>query len=120
MYKGGRAGMSGFPLTKAFLRVIEDTSKRSGAKRITKIWLRLGKEVVLPGSTSSFLECILKGTAARDAEIYIKRGYYAGRCRSCGLIFANEKQITCPDCGSESNCIVLNKKFIIDMIEIER
>lgn len=111
--------MPGFPLTEAFLGIIEDTARSSKAKKIVKIWLRLGKGVVLPSNTAAFLECILSGTAARDAEIYIKRGYYAGRCRRCGLVFANEKYISCPQCGSESDSIVLNNKFIVDMIEIE-
>lgn len=112
--------MKGFPLTEAFLGVIEDTAKSCNAKRITKIWLRLGREAVLPSNTSAFLECILKGTAARDAEIYIKRGNYAGRCRRCGFIFANEKYICCPRCGHKSYSIVLDKKFIIEMVEIEK
>lgn len=111
--------MSRFPLTEGFLRVIEDTARHCKAKRITKIWLRLGKDVVFPSYASAYLECILKGTAAGDAEIFIKRGHYAGKCRCCGLIFANEKYIACPECGSDSVSIALDKKFIVDMIEIE-
>lgn len=111
--------MASFPLTEAFLRVIEETAKSRKGKRITKIRLRLGKGVVLPQNTSAYLECLLKGTAAKGAEIYIKRSNYAGRCRCCGLVFANEKHITCPVCGSKSNSIVLNGKFIIDTIEME-
>lgn len=112
--------MTEFPLTEAFLKVIEDTARCSKAKRITKIWLRLGKGMQLPISTAAYLECILKGTAARNAEIFIKRGYYAGKCRSCNLVFSNERCITCPECGGESDSIVLDKRFIIDMMEIEQ
>jgi Zn finger protein HypA/HybF involved in hydrogenase expression len=111
--------MAGYPLTEAFLRVIEETARSRKGKRITKIRLRLGKGVVLPPNTSAYLECLLKGTAAKGADIYIRRGNYAGRCRCCGLVFANDKHIACPACGSESNSIVLNGKFIIDAIEME-
>ncbi len=112
--------MREFPATEAFLKVIEDTARRGRVKRITKIWLRLGKGTLFPINTSAYLESILKGTAARDAEIYIKRGYYAGRCRCCGLVFANERHITCPECEGESDSILLEKKFIIDSIEGEQ
>ena len=112
--------MTGFPLTGTFLKVIEETASHNGAKRISKIWLRLGRGVSFMGNTSAYLEYILKGTAARDAEIYIRHGNTAGRCRCCGLVFANEKSMDCPECGGASDSISLDKRFIIDMVEIER
>ncbi|MHB1393461.1 MAG: hydrogenase/urease maturation nickel metallochaperone HypA [Clostridia bacterium] len=112
--------MTGFPLTGAFLKVIEDTAGQNDAKRISKIWLAAGKGMLFKGNTSAYLEYILKGTAAKDAEIYIKYCHTAGRCRCCGLVFAYEKDITCPECGGDSDSISLDKRFIIDWMEIER
>ncbi len=112
--------MTGFPLTGAFLKVIEDTAKHNAAKRISKIWLAAGKGMIFKGNTSAYLEYILKGTAAKDAEIYIKYCPTAGRCRGCGLVFAHEKNTTCPECGGASDSISLEKRFIIDRMEIER
>jgi len=112
--------LTGFPLTSAFLKVIEDTARHNGAIRISGIWLRLGTGVFFSRNTSIYLGYILKGTAARDSEIYIRYGSEAGRCRCCGLVFAGEKNITCPLCGGDSDTIPLDKRFIIDMIEIER
>lgn len=111
--------MTGFPLTGAFLKVIEDTAKNNDAKAINKIWLTAGKGVLFKGNTSAYLEYILKGTAARDAEIYIKYGHTAGRCRSCGLVFTYDNETACPECGRPSDSISLDKRFIIDHIEIE-
>jgi len=70
--------------------------------------------------TSAYLEYLLKGTAARNAEIYIKYGPSAGRCRCCGLVYANERDTACPDCGGAGDSISLEKRFIIEMIQIER
>ncbi len=112
--------MAGFPLTTAFLRVIEETALKNGAKRINKIWLTVGKGMFFKGNTSAYLEYILKGTAARDAEIYIKHGDTAGKCRYCGLVFDNEKDVACPECGRISDSISLEKRFIIDIMEIEK
>jgi len=112
--------LKGFPLTSAFLKVIEDTAKHNRAKRISGIWLRLGTGVQFSRNISIYLEYILKGTAARNSEIYIRYGNKAGRCRCCGLVFAAEKNIACPMCGGDSDIIPLDKRFIIDMIEIER
>lgn len=111
--------MTGFPLTGAFLKAIEETAAHYGAKRIIKLWLAVGKGTFFKGNTSAYLEYILKGTAARDAEIYIRHGVSAGRCRNCGLVFANDKTIVCPDCGGTSDSISLDKRFIIDLMEIE-
>jgi Zn finger protein HypA/HybF involved in hydrogenase expression len=118
--KGGRTEMVGFPLIGAFLKVIEDTAKYNGAKRISKIWLTAGKGMLFKGNTSAYLEYILKGTAARDAEIYIKYGHTAGRCRVCGLVFTFEKEMACPECGGAGDSICLEKRFIIDRMDIER
>ena len=112
--------MTRFPLTGAFLKVIEDTAKHNGAKRISKIWLTAGKGMFFSRNTSAYLEYMLKGTAARDAEIYIRHSNTAGRCRCCGLVFTNEKNIACPECGGASDSMSLEKRFIIDMIAIER
>jgi Zn finger protein HypA/HybF involved in hydrogenase expression len=112
--------MAGFPLTEAFLKVVEDTAKQYGAKKISKIWLAAGKGMLFKGNTSAYLEYLLRGTAARDAEIYIKYGPTAGRCRCCRLIFAYEKDMACPKCGGASDSISLEKRFIIDRVEIER
>ena len=112
--------MTAFPITRAFIKVIEDTTAQSGAKTISKIWLKAGRGMFFKGNTSAYLEYILKGTAARDAEIYIRHGSTAGRCRSCGLVFSNEKDEVCPDCGGVSDSIPLEKRFIIDMMEIEK
>lgn len=111
--------MTGFPLTGTFLEVIEETAVHYGAKKVNKIWLKLGKGVHFRGNTSAYLEYILKGTAARDAEIYIKYGNTAGKCRCCGLVFGNEDFTVCPVCGGTSDSISLEKRFIIDMMEIE-
>ena len=112
--------MAGFPLTEAFLKVIEDTAKQNGAKKICKIWLAAGRGMLFKGNTSAYLEYILKGTSARDAEIYIKYGHSAARCRCCGLVFASEKDMTCPECSGVSDSISLEKRFIIDRMEIEK
>lgn len=111
--------MTGFPLAGAFIKVIEDTAKHYGAKRISMIWLRLGKGVVFRGNTSAYMDYILKGTVARGADIYIRHGQTAGRCRYCGLVFANENNIACPLCGGTSDNISLENRFIIDMMTIE-
>lgn len=111
--------MTSFSTTSAFIKVIEDTSAQSGGKRISRIWLKAGKGVHFKGNTSAYIEYILKGTAARNAEIYIRCGHSAERCRCCGLVFSNEKDGVCPECGGVSDSISLDKRFIIDMVEIE-
>lgn len=112
--------MADFPLTSAFLKVIEETAHKNNARRITKLWLTFGRGAVFKGNVSAYLEYILRGTAARDAEIYIRHGYTAGRCRCCGLVFSNETASVCPECGSIADSIFLDKRFIIDVMEIER
>ncbi|HWR62480.1 MAG TPA: hydrogenase/urease maturation nickel metallochaperone HypA [Clostridia bacterium] len=111
--------MMPFPDTAAFIRVLEATSERNGGKRISKIWLKAGNEVCFRGNTAAYLEDILKGTAARGADIYISRGSTAGRCRCCGLIYGNEKEEKCPACGGSGESIPLDKSFIVDMVEIQ-
>lgn len=112
--------MTRFPLASAFIKTVEDTAKHNGAKRISKIWLKSGKGALFNENTLIYLGYILKGTAARNAEIYIRYGNDAGKCRCCGLVFADEKNRICPQCGGASDTISLEKKFIIDMMEIER
>jgi Zn finger protein HypA/HybF involved in hydrogenase expression len=36
------------------------------------------------------------------------------------LVFANEKDSICPECGGMSDSIPLEKRFIINMMEIEK
>jgi Zn finger protein HypA/HybF involved in hydrogenase expression len=112
--------MMGFTVTGAFLKVIEDTARHNNAKRISKIWLRLGKGVCFKGRTSVYLDYILQGTPARDAEIYLRYGNSAARCRSCGLVFSYEDYLACPVCGGERDSIILGKRFIIEKMEIEQ
>ena len=112
--------MTAFPITEAFLMVMENTAKDNGAKRISKIWLRLGKGVLFQRNTSAYLEYILRGTPARDAEIYIRHGNSAGRCRRCGLVFAYEDCLVCPECGGVIDCLLLDKRFIIEKMEVEQ
>lgn len=110
--------MGRFPLTEAFLKVIEDTAARYGAKRISRIWLKAGKGMIFQRNTAAYLERILKGTAARDAEIYISHGDSAARCRSCGRIFTEDEKAVCPGCGGRGRSISLEKSFIIEKLEI--
>ena len=110
--------MGKFPLTEAFLRIIEDTAARYGAKRITGIWLTGGKGMVFPRKTAIYLEQILKGTAARGAEIYISHKDSAEKCQNCGWIFTRDEKPCCPGCGGESSSISLEKSFIIERMEI--
>ncbi|HYE81007.1 MAG TPA: hydrogenase/urease maturation nickel metallochaperone HypA [Clostridia bacterium] len=112
--------MEKFPLTEAFLKVIEDTAAQNGAKRISRIWLTAGKGMYFRGNTSAYLENILRGTAAGKADIYISYGQSAERCRRCGLVFARGDNMTCPKCGGNSSSISLERSFIIDRMEIER
>jgi Zn finger protein HypA/HybF involved in hydrogenase expression len=111
--------MTAFSTTRAFIRAIEDTSALHGGKMISRIWLRAGNAMYFKGNTSAYLEIILKGTNARNAEIFIRYGNYAGRCRCCGLVFENERRMSCPECGGISESIALDGSFIIDKIEIE-
>lgn len=111
--------MKAFPLTSAFVKVIEDTAHQKSAKLISRIYIKAGSGVCFEGNTSGYLKDMLRGTAARDADIYISHGSSAGRCRCCGLVFADEEKANCPECGCESDSIPLDGRLIIDMIEIE-
>lgn len=110
--------MEPFANTKAFLKVIEETSRLNGGKLISRLWLKAGPDMCFSGDTSYYMEAIIKGTAARGAEIYISRGAEAGRCRCCGMVFG-EMEGNCPGCGGAVERISLDRSFIVDKVELE-
>jgi len=109
-----------FPDTAAFIKALEDTAEQNGGKRISRIWLKTGPGMCFGRNTEVYLQELLKGTAARGAEIYISHGNAAGRCRCCGLVYGNEKEEACPACGGRGESIPLGKSFIIDRVEIQK
>lgn len=110
--------MTLFPDMNAFIKVIEETSKKYGGGHISRLWLKAGPGMCFSEDTSDYMEAILKGTVARGAEIYISHGAVAVRCRCCGLVYGNENQENCPECGGMIERISLSRSFIIDRVEL--
>lgn len=108
-----------FPNTNAFIKVIEETSKQHGGRQITRLWLKAGPGTSFMSGMSEYIEAILKGTAAREAEIFINRGEAIARCCSCGLVYGSEKQEDCSACGGIVERISLGRSFIIDSMELK-
>ncbi len=105
--------------TKAFLRAIEDTARLNGGKLISRLWLKTGPGMCFNDDTWDYMEAILRGTAARDAKIFVSSGNTAARCCCCGLVYGSEKQVGCPACGGIAERISLSRSFIIDRVEIK-
>jgi|GEM_PF-1633267 len=111
--------MERFPDTNAFIQVLEETSKRNGERKISRLWLKTGPGMSFGGGISEYIEAILRGTAARGAEILISRGNAARKCRCCGLVYGDEDKAHCPACGGVTERISLERSFIIDKVELQ-
>ncbi len=104
------------------LQIAEDEARRSEARRIHRLTLRIGEmSGVLPEALAFAFEALAPGTMAEGAELVLETMPVQCRCRSCGTDFHPATAIyECPACGQVSAQIERGQELELASLEVSR
>lgn len=111
-------------VTENILKVAISEAERNGARRITKIKLRIGAfTMVDPECVRYYFSLIGKDTMAREAVLEVKKTPLRLRCRACsGELEIPEEDLplfACTSCGSTEVEILSGRELFVESIEVE-
>lgn len=95
-------------------------ANKHGAKRITKVKLKLGKLTqVVPECVQFYLDMLGKDTIAEGAQLEVEPVPLVVQCKSCRTTTSLEEyNFACQDCGGPMD-IISGRELYLDSIEIE-
>jgi hydrogenase nickel incorporation protein HypA/HybF len=107
-------------ITQSILEIAENEARRSGARRINKIKLRLGSFTGLVKEAVEFsFDAIKSGTLAEDGQLEIEVINLRTRCPGCGDETASEQPVfLCPRCAIALQ-IVSGREMQIEYIDVD-
>ena len=113
--------MHEFSIVQSLLALIEEHAHERGAKKVTKVVLRVG---VLSGVEAHLLKVAFdtfkEGTVAQEAELVIKQEKLKVFCKDCNETFEkDELNALCPKCGSLNTEIVGGEDLLLESLEME-
>lgn len=89
-------------------------------RRISAISLVIGELSCVAVDPVRFcLEVIAAGTLAEGAAVVVVKIPAAFRCRRCATEFGDDRQGSCPSCGSQGGQLVHGRECYVDSIEVE-
>jgi hydrogenase nickel incorporation protein HypA/HybF len=105
----------------SLMDVVFDTAKANGAKKVNKIFVKIGRLQAVECSALQFaFEAMKEGTPAEDGELIITDVPITGRCRDCGHEAQFDQVILhCPKCGSYAVDILTGEELQITEIEVD-
>ena len=111
-------------LMRDVLDTVLDQASRSGASRVTAVYVTIGdgRDVVWDLVESMFAY-LARGTVAQDAELVIHRTPFMVQCDDCGMPFHlnvfDRATWRCPRCGAVQHYhLISGMEFTIDSIEV--
>ena len=103
------------------LGLLEEEARRRGARRITRVRLRIGElSGIEPELLDTAFRYLSPGTLAEGARLDLQVEPLIGRCESCGKTFRIEGfAFLCPTCGSPKVRVLSGEGMILESIELE-
>jgi hydrogenase nickel insertion protein HypA len=113
--------MHEYSIVQALLNQCEDTARKHGATRITKVVCKIGR---LSGVETHLLktayDTFKEGTMCHDAELEIIDQKLKLECRECGYVFETEEvRYFCIRCESLSVKVLDGEDMILMSLEME-
>jgi len=107
-------------ICEAILRQAEEIAAAHGARRVTRITLRIGE---LAGVETRLLRAafplVAAGTCCEGARLAIERPQVRVTCRVCAAVSrARANRLLCSDCGSWRVAVVQGDEMRIESVEI--
>lgn len=103
------------------LRVAAETARGEGARRVTRIWLRVGRWSGVEAETLRFaLEALAEGPMLEGCAVEIEAVEPAFECGGCGEAFTGESHLTpCPRCGGREGRLVAGDELTLARLEVD-
>lgn len=103
------------------MEVVLDTAAKNGAKRINKVFIKIGRLQAVEHSSLTFAyDAVKEGTIAEDSELFIEHIPLTGQCMDCdGKAEFEEVFMTCPKCGSSAVLTLTGRELQITEIEVD-
>lgn len=107
-------------ITENILNIAMVEAEKHGARRISKIRLRVGQLTqVVPDCVQFYLDLLTKDTIAAGVKLEVDEVPLVVQCKVCGTSASLDSfDFACQKCGSPTD-IVSGRELYIDSIEVE-
>jgi len=108
-------------VTESMLEIAIRHGKAAGAKRVTDLYLVIGKlSSVVDDSVQFYWDIVSKGTICEGAQLHFERLPASLRCLECHATYDVDGDFTpCPTCGRARIEVVAGQEFRLDSVGIE-
>ena len=108
-------------ITESILEIALRHAKKAEAKKITDIYLVIGKlSSIVDDSVQFYWDIVSDGSVAQGAVLHFRRVRIEIACQACDEVYHPEElDLSCPACGSRDVRIVAGEEFRLDAIEVE-
>lgn len=113
--------MHELPVAENILKITLRHAEKSGAQRVTGLYLVIGQLAsVVDDSLQFYWDFLSEGTLAEGAILHFQRIPAELQCLDCGHIYKlNHEDFACPQCRSQSIKVTSGEEFYLDSIDIE-
>jgi hydrogenase nickel incorporation protein HypA/HybF len=108
-------------IAQSLMDVVFETARNNGAKKINKIFVKIGRLQAVESSSLLFaFDAMKEGTIAEDGELLIEDVPLLGKCIDCGNEEVFEQIfMKCPKCGSHAVKILTGEELQVTEIEVD-
>lgn len=109
-------------VTESVLNIAVEHAQKAGAKRVTDIYLNIGKLAsIVDDSVQFYWDIISQDTICANAQLHFNRLPANMLCLNCGNEFPLDHDLApCPACGSARIKVITGEEFSLESIEIEK
>jgi hydrogenase nickel incorporation protein HypA/HybF len=109
-------------VTESILNIATEAAKRENARKVTDIYLVLGKfSSIVDDSVQFYWDAISMQTICEGAQLHFERIPARLTCLDCTTTYTlTDELIPCPECGSSRVKVLSGDEFRVDSIEIEK
>lgn len=110
------------PIAQGILELVETEAKKAKAKKVNKIYLKIGKMTgAVEDALRFYFEVLTKGTIVEEAEFEIEWVPTRAVCFQCKEVFEVEDMLpVCPYCSNLGGEVISGKELEVTKIDIER
>jgi hydrogenase nickel incorporation protein HypA/HybF len=108
-------------ITESILEIATRHGKQSSAKRVTQIYISVGRlSSIVDDSVQFYWDIMSKDTICQGAKLNFNRIPARLLCLNCGTEYTLDTDLSpCPQCESPRIKILTGEEFQLDSIEIE-
>jgi hydrogenase nickel incorporation protein HypA/HybF len=109
-------------VTESVLNIALEYANRAGAKRVTDLYLVIGRLAsIVDDSVQFYWDILSQDTICANSQLHFTRIPANMLCLDCGNEFPLEDELSpCPTCGSPKLKVITGEEFSLDSIEIEK